>query len=68
MRSRECGISVRAMIMTFFEIPLSIRIRSPSFIAARVSLFLRLFIGLLMGKRYHRRFREANLGVTKTRS
>jgi hypothetical protein len=54
--SIEWGISVLAIIMTFLEMPLLIKMRSPSRIVARFSL-LRLSC---MGQSYHCRFREAN--------
>ncbi len=56
IRSAEWGTSVRAMIMTFFEIPLLIKIRSPSRMVARLSFLGRLALIL---SSYHRRFRQA---------
>jgi len=53
--SLECGISTRAMIMTFLEIPLSIKMRSPSRIVARFSLFF-----LCMSKSYQSSIVQAN--------
>jgi hypothetical protein len=53
--SLECGISTRATMNTFLEMPLLIKIRSPSRIIVRLSRFR------LMSPGYHRRFHQANL-------
>jgi hypothetical protein len=53
--SLECGISTRATMNTFLEMPLLIKIRSPSRIIVRLSRFR------LMSQGYHRRFHQANL-------
>src|SRR6185503_6016004 len=54
--SVECGISVRAVIMTFFEIPLLIRMRSPSRMVTRFSRLRRW----AMAQKYHRAPCQAN--------
>jgi hypothetical protein len=53
--SLEWGISTRAMIMTLLEIPLLMRIRSPSFIVVRLSLFR------FMAASYHCLVQQANI-------
>ena len=57
--SVEWGISVRATINTFLEIPLLTRIRSPSRMVARVSL---LFFGG-MAQNYHLLIKVANIFI-----
>src|SRR5687767_415545 len=54
--SVECGIAVRAIIITFFEMPLLIRMRSPSRMVTRFSLRRRWF----MAQNYHCPARQAN--------
>src|SRR5512145_712808 len=59
--SLECGTSVRAMIMIFFEIPLLMRIRSPSRMVTRLSRLRRW----LMQQNYHRATLLANYLVSR---
>src|SRR5262245_35140305 len=61
IRSCEWGVSVRAIIMTFLEIPLLIRMRSPSRIATRLSFLLLA----LIDPNYHRLFFQAIIASSK---